>query len=41
VSHQVDLYDNAYGKYESDIYRHVRRETYGEDFGQTSWVTTE
>ena len=38
---KVDLYDNAYGNYESDTYRQVRIETYGEDFGQTSWVTTE
>lgn len=38
---QVDLYDSAYGNYESDTYRQVRIETYGEDLGQTSWVTTE
>jgi ubiquinone/menaquinone biosynthesis C-methylase UbiE len=36
-----DLYNNAYGNYASDPYRKVRMETYGEDFGQTSWVTTE
>jgi SAM-dependent methyltransferase len=36
-----DLYNNAYGNYASDPYRHVRIETYGQDFGQTSWVTTE
>jgi SAM-dependent methyltransferase len=36
-----DLYNNAYGNYGSDPYRHVRMETYGQDFGQTSWVTTE
>ena len=36
-----DLYNNAYGNYASDAYRLVRIETYGEDFGQTSWVTTE
>ena len=41
VSPNVDLYDNAYGNYASDTYRLVRFETYGEDFGQTSWVTTE
>ena len=41
VSPKVDLYDNAYGNYASDTYRLVRFETYGEDFGQTSWVTTE
>jgi ubiquinone/menaquinone biosynthesis C-methylase UbiE len=38
---KVDLYDGEYGNYESDIYRQVRIETYGVDFGQTSWVTTE
>jgi cyclopropane fatty-acyl-phospholipid synthase-like methyltransferase len=37
---KVDLYNSAYGNYESDPYRLVRVETYGEDFGQTSWVTT-
>jgi SAM-dependent methyltransferase len=41
VSQKVDLYDSAYGNYVSDTYRQVRIETYGEDFGQTSWVTTE
>jgi len=41
VSQKVDLYDSAYGNYESETYRLVRIETYGEDFGQTSWVTTE
>jgi len=38
---RVELYDGAYANYGSDIYRQVRLETYGEDFGQTSWVTTE
>jgi ubiquinone/menaquinone biosynthesis C-methylase UbiE len=41
VAQSVDLYDSAYGNYESDTYRQVRLETYGEDLGQTSWVTTE
>jgi len=41
VAEKVDLYDSAYGNYVSDAYREVRIETYGEDFGQTSWVTTE
>ena len=41
MSRKVDLYDSAYGNYESVTYRQVRIETYGEDFGQTSWVTTE
>jgi SAM-dependent methyltransferase len=41
VAQGVDLYDSAYGNYGADAYRLVRIETYGEDFGQTSWVTTE
>jgi SAM-dependent methyltransferase len=41
VSQKVDLYDTAYGNYQSQTYRQVRIETYGEDLGQTSWVTTE
>jgi len=37
----VDLYNTSYGNYGTDLYRDVRIATYGEDFGQTSWVTTE
>jgi SAM-dependent methyltransferase len=37
----VDLYDNAYSNYAADVYRQVRLATYGEDLGQTSWVTSE
>src|ERR1700730_13583592 len=37
----VDVYNTSYGNYERDVYRDVRLETYGEDYGQTSWVTTE
>jgi SAM-dependent methyltransferase len=36
-----DLYNNAYGNSASDPYRHVHIETYGQDFGQTGWVTAE
>ena len=38
---KLDLYDNAYGNYTSDVYERVRIETYGADLGQTSWVTQE
>jgi SAM-dependent methyltransferase len=41
MTSKVDLYDGEYGNYESDVYQQVRIETYGVDFGQTSWVTTE
>jgi ubiquinone/menaquinone biosynthesis C-methylase UbiE len=36
-----DLYNNACRNYASHPYRQVRIETYGQDFGQTSWVTNE
>ncbi len=38
---QLDLYSSAYANYDLDVYRQARIETYGEDLGQTSWVTTE
>ena len=41
MSQRVDLYNNAYQNYASEVYRQVRLNTYGEDFGQTSWVTTD
>ncbi len=41
MAQRVDLYDNAYANYGSEVYRQIRIETYGRDFGQTSWATTE
>src|SRR5215467_4741726 len=38
---KTDLYDGACGNYDLPVYRQVRVETYGEDLGQTSWVTIE
>src|SRR5215216_4026216 len=35
----VNLYDHAYGDFTSDAEAAVRRETYGEDMGQSSWIT--
>ena len=40
MSQKVDLYDTAYGNYQSHLYRQVRIETYGEDLGQTSFTCT-
>jgi SAM-dependent methyltransferase len=37
----IDLYDNAYANFASDAEAAVRRETYGEDLGQTSWMTVQ
>jgi len=36
----VDLYSSSYGNYALTAYGEIRLETYGEDYGQTSWVTT-
>jgi SAM-dependent methyltransferase len=41
MSTKVDLYDSAYANYGAKVYQHLRMETYGQDLGQTSWVTTE
>jgi ubiquinone/menaquinone biosynthesis C-methylase UbiE len=39
LSQSVDLYGTAYGNFATHALQEVRRETYGEDFGQSSWVT--
>jgi ubiquinone/menaquinone biosynthesis C-methylase UbiE len=38
---KVDLYDSHYAHTAADIYRQIRLETYGEDLGQTSWITAQ
>jgi ubiquinone/menaquinone biosynthesis C-methylase UbiE len=35
----VDLYDSHYSQVEADVYRAIRTEAFGEDLGQTSWIT--
>jgi hypothetical protein len=35
----VELYDNVYADFASSAETAVRRETYGEDLGQSSWLT--
>ncbi len=39
MSEKVDLYNTAYGNAAIDVYADVRRETYGQDLGQTSWTS--
>ena len=36
---KVELYDIAYEDYTSELYHQIRRETYGNDLGLTSWVS--
>jgi len=35
----ADLYDTTYGHFETDVLGAIRRETYGQDFGQNGWMT--
>lgn len=37
---QVDLYDHVYADFASDAEAAVRREAFGEDMGQSSWITS-
>ena len=41
MSKQVDLYDSTYGNFQEQVLAKIRRETYGEDIGQNSWITTD
>ena len=34
-------YDANYGNFQSDLYAEIRREAFGEDIGQSSWITAE
>jgi ubiquinone/menaquinone biosynthesis C-methylase UbiE len=38
---RVDLYGASYRNFASDLYAEIRRESFGEDIGQTSWLTAE
>jgi len=41
VSNRVDLYNSTYGNFQKQVLAEIRRETYGEDIGQNSWITTD
>jgi cyclopropane fatty-acyl-phospholipid synthase-like methyltransferase len=41
MSDRVDLYNSTYGNFQKQVLATVRRETYGEDIGQNSWITTD
>lgn len=38
---EVGFYDQAYGQFTSDLLAEIRRETFGQDLGQNSWLTAE
>jgi SAM-dependent methyltransferase len=41
MSNRVDLYNSTYGNFQEQVLAEIRRETYGEDIGQNSWITTD
>jgi SAM-dependent methyltransferase len=41
MSNRVDLYDSTYGNFQEQALAEIRRETYGVDIGQNSWITAE
>jgi SAM-dependent methyltransferase len=41
MSNQVDLYNSTYGNFQERVLAEIRRETYGVDIGQNSWITTD
>lgn len=38
---KVELFTGIYKNYAEDVYKNIREETYGEDIGQTSWLTAD
>lgn len=41
MSGHVALYDSAYGNFTTDVLAEVRREAFGTDIGQNSWLTAD
>ncbi len=41
LTQRVDLFDSTYGHFTEDVLTTIRRETFGQDIGQNSWLTVE
>lgn len=41
MNSRVAHYDANYGNFQSDLYSEIRREAFGEDIGQNSWLTAD
>src|SRR5579863_7016899 len=39
MSASADLYNNSYANFQSPVLTRIRVQTYGEDLGQTGWMT--
>jgi ubiquinone/menaquinone biosynthesis C-methylase UbiE len=41
MSKRVELYDTAYGNFSNKVLQEVRKDAFGNDIGQNSWITTD
>ena len=41
MSKQVDLFNSNYGNFNETVLAEIRQDTFGEDIGQTSWITVD
>jgi len=41
MSKQVDLFNSNYSNFNENVLAEIRKDTFGEDIGQTSWITTD
>jgi ubiquinone/menaquinone biosynthesis C-methylase UbiE len=41
MSNRVDLYNSTYGNFQEQVLAVIRKETFGQDIGQNSWITTD
>jgi protein-L-isoaspartate O-methyltransferase len=41
MSERIDLFDSTYSHFTDRVLEAVRKETFGEDIGQNSWVTAD
>ena len=41
MPNRVDLYNSTYGNFKEKVLAEIRREAFGEDIGQNSWITTD
>ena len=41
LTQRVDLFDSTYGHFTEGVLAAIRRETFGHDIGQNSWLTVE
>ena len=41
MEHRVERFYDTYKNYADELYKEIREDTYGEDIGQTSWLTAD